>query len=98
MFKYIVEPVGCICITLWDPYCCDGKTYGNTCEAGCAGFDAKEDCTPGGCPPSVAGEGEFCGGFAGIQCEEGLECVDDPNDKCDPKSGGADCGGICQGT
>lgn len=38
----------------------------------------------------------FCGGFAGIQCPEGLTCVDDPSDDCDAKNGGADCGGICK--
>lgn len=37
----------------------------------------------------------FCGGIASIQCPTGLECVDDPNDGCDPLSGGADCGGMC---
>lgn len=41
------------------------------------------------------GTGQFCGGFAAIQCPEGLVCVDDPNDSCDPRTGGADCGGIC---
>ncbi|HZH15244.1 MAG TPA: hypothetical protein VE057_12900 [Archangium sp.] len=41
------------------------------------------------------GTGQFCGGFAAIQCPEGLVCVDDPNDSCDPNTGGADCGGIC---
>lgn len=39
--------------------------------------------------------GQFCGGFAAIQCPEGLVCVDDPNDTCDPNAGGADCGGVC---
>jgi len=42
------------------------------------------------------GNGQFCGGFAGIACPEGYTCVDDPNDSCDPNQGGADCGGICQ--
>ena len=41
------------------------------------------------------GTGQFCGGFAGIQCPSGLVCVDDPNDSCDPNAGGADCAGIC---
>jgi hypothetical protein len=42
-------------------------------------------------PPSV-----FCGGIAGIACPGRGQCVDNPNDMCDPKAGGADCGGICQ--
>ena len=36
-----------------------------------------------------------CGGFLGLVCDEGLECVDDPKDECDPNNGGADCPGIC---
>ncbi|HLL52138.1 MAG TPA: hypothetical protein VK447_01245 [Myxococcaceae bacterium] len=44
---------------------------------------------------SKQGVGEFCGGFAGFGCPEGLSCADDPNDSCDPTQGGADCGGIC---
>ncbi|KAK6344298.1 hypothetical protein TWF696_007938 [Orbilia brochopaga] len=39
---------------------------------------------------------EFCGGFAGFQCEDKNDvCIDDPRDDCDPKNGGADCGGLC---
>ena len=38
---------------------------------------------------------KFCGGIAAIPCDAGLTCIDDPNDSCDPKAGGADCGGIC---
>lgn len=37
-----------------------------------------------------------CGGFAGIACPGSGTCVDDPGDMCDPKAGGADCGGLCQ--
>ena len=38
----------------------------------------------------------YCGGFANIACPKDQVCVDDPNDDCDPKHGGADCGGICE--
>ncbi|HYO51501.1 hypothetical protein [Archangium sp.] len=44
-----------------------------------------------------SGVGQFCGGFAGIPCPEGLVCVDDPRDTCNPHLGGRDCGGICVG-
>jgi hypothetical protein len=37
-----------------------------------------------------------CGGFAGLECPDGLVCTDDPGDDCDPQNGGADCGGICE--
>ena len=37
----------------------------------------------------------FCGGIAGIACQQGYACVDNPEDSCDPEQGGADCGGIC---
>lgn len=36
-----------------------------------------------------------CGGFGGLQCPDGLACVDDPSDTCDPMQGGADCMGRC---
>ncbi|KAF3182758.1 hypothetical protein TWF225_003228 [Orbilia oligospora] len=39
---------------------------------------------------------QFCGGFAGFACKnKGDVCIDDPRDDCDPKNGGADCGGLC---
>ncbi|KAF2463130.1 uncharacterized protein BDR25DRAFT_246289, partial [Lindgomyces ingoldianus] len=41
--------------------------------------------------------GPRCGGFAGLPCPDGLKCVDDPRDDCDPKHGGADCIGVCVG-
>lgn len=37
-----------------------------------------------------------CGGIANITCPGAGTCVDNPNDNCDPKQGGADCGGLCQ--
>jgi hypothetical protein len=48
-----------------------------------------------GCGPEGPPDGEFCGGIAGIPCPDGSSCVDDPSDDCDPRTGGADCGGIC---
>jgi len=38
----------------------------------------------------------FCGGIAAFPCPGEGECVDDPNDDCDPNNGGADCGGLCE--
>jgi len=49
-----------------------------------------------GCVPEPPpDDGEFCGGIAGFPCPDGSSCVDDPLDDCDPRAGGADCGGIC---
>ena len=42
------------------------------------------------------GGGQFCGGIAGIPCPEGFVCVDKPGDGCNPKTGGADCAGVCR--
>ncbi len=37
-----------------------------------------------------------CGGFMGLLCPDGSQCVDDSSDTCDPDAGGADCMGSCQ--
>ena len=39
-----------------------------------------------------------CGGLFVEQrpCDEGMLCVDDPRDDCDPTNGGADCPSVCQ--
>ncbi len=37
-----------------------------------------------------------CGGIAGLPCPTGYVCADDPRDACDPRAGGADCGGVCK--
>jgi hypothetical protein len=39
--------------------------------------------------------GQFCGGFGNLPCPNGLACIDDPRDSCNPHAGGADCGGVC---
>ena len=44
---------------------------------------------------SVASSAKFCGGIAAFPCDAGYQCVDNPDDSCDPMNGGADCGGIC---
>ncbi len=44
--------------------------------------------------PPTGPEGR-CGGIAGFKCADGLTCVDDPTDGCEPGAGSADCMGIC---
>lgn len=44
---------------------------------------------------AVPDDAPSCGGFAGLRCPDGLTCIDDPRDDCDPKRGGADCMGVC---
>ena len=78
-----------VCTDLFDPVCgCDGATYSNRCFAAAVGVAVQHAGTCEAKPP-------FCGGIAGIACPGFGKCVDDPSDDCDPKAGGADCGGIC---
>jgi hypothetical protein len=65
-------------------YCCNPS-----CGV-CAPLGAR--CAAVVCDPEPGG---LCGGFANIPCPDGFVCVDDPNDRCDPATGGADCSGIC---
>ncbi|HVY36364.1 MAG TPA: hypothetical protein VHM31_00460 [Polyangia bacterium] len=92
----------CICGPVCAIYC----EYGNVLDAnGCATCTcnpppsdpcatvkcaAGTHCDAGKCTADVS-----CGGLAGKPCPGMGKCVDDPSDSCDPKTGGADCGGIC---
>lgn len=75
---------------------------GTHCESGtcvpdvdaCAAIRcaAGTHCEAGTCVPDKV----FCGGIAAFPCPGDGRCVDDPSDDCDPRKGGADCGGICR--
>jgi len=45
---------------------------------------------------TAAPGGQPCGGITGATCPDGFKCVDIPGDGCNPKSGGADCPGVCK--
>jgi hypothetical protein len=61
---------------------------------GCQKKPAEQDTQT---PSGQGGETQKlqCGGFGGLQCPDGMTCVDDPSDSCDPMKGGADCMGSC---
>ncbi len=79
-----------MCTMDFRPVCgCDGKTYSNACAAAGAGANIEK---AGECDSEPVAS---CGGITGRLCPEGRTCVDNPNDSCVPKKGGADCIGMC---
>lgn len=63
-----VADAGCVCPEVFEPVCgSNGATYGNACEAGCAGADVRHE---GEC--GIAGD--MCGGFAGLVCQPDHKC------------------------
>jgi hypothetical protein len=67
---------------------CDGNAA-NGCEASLALHAGSSNC--GACGVSCPA----CGGFLGLSCPPGLDCIDDPSDGCDPLHFGHDCSGLC---
>ncbi|KAM0271124.1 hypothetical protein ACHAQH_009191 [Verticillium albo-atrum] len=69
---------------------CDPKNGGADCPGIClTPLKKKKN------KVKIPKDAPFCGGIAAFKCPKGLKCIDDPRDSCDPKKGGADCGGVC---
>jgi len=71
------------------PVCgCDGKTYGNACNANATGISVARE---GSCEPPPP-EPKSCGGFIGASCGEKEFCAYEPEARC----GIADMPGVCR--
>ncbi|MET0340055.1 MAG: Kazal-type serine protease inhibitor family protein [Polyangiales bacterium] len=81
------------CIEIFRPVCgCDGKTYGNSCQAAAAGVSVDQE---GACEPQP--EEVLCGGIVGRACPGAGTCVFE--DPCPPGAKNcpvcSDCTGVC---
>jgi hypothetical protein len=73
-----------------------GESCDLTCDAGQHCELVQVACIQAPCPPQPeCVPSPQCGGFAGFTCPGEGECLDVPDDSCDPEMGGADCGGYC---
>jgi hypothetical protein len=85
-----------VCICDAKAKCRDGQTWNADLDA-CRCEDAEAEAQADAGVEAAADEPmSGCGGIAALECPGASTCEDNPDDDCDPMSGGADCGGVCR--